>query len=182
MEEHKYLKDFVIAISIIMLLVFGIVDYYLQLSVNKVSEKSKWENMALGQDLLSKINNIESSIYDRKKFSFNVNKDPLEQNLIVKTKKDLLAEWEEQVRNMIRLTSTILPETGEKVASFAYQGKNTEYKIGEKVNGRKITDIQSGEVTYIHNGRKGTFKLQPIPQKPAVISNKKDRKQAQYNW
>jgi len=182
MEEHKYIKDFVIALSVIMLLVFGIVDFYIVKDVNKVPEKSKWENMALGQDLLTEINNIEYSINARKLFVFTVEKDPLEQDLIVKTKTDILEDWKQQVKNMIRLTSTIIPEEGDKVASFAYQDKNTEYKIGEKIAGRKITDIQNGSVDYIYNGKTGVFKLQPIPPKPAVIRDKKNRKQVEYNW
>jgi len=181
MEEHRYLKDFVIAISVIMLLVFAIIDYYLYQDVAKVPQDSKWKTMALGEDLMNKIQNIETSIADRKQFAFTVQKDPLEQNLIVKTKTDILKEWQEQVRNMIRLTSTILPETGKKAASFSYKGETKEYFIGDKIAGRKITDIQNGKVTYVYNGRKGTFKLQPIPEKPQIISEK-SKKKVEYNW
>lgn len=181
MEEHKYLKDFVIAISVIMLLVFAIVDYYLYLDVTKVPTHSKWKNMALGEDLLHKIQNIETSIADRKQFSFTVQKDPLEQNLIVKTKKDILKEWQEQVKNTIRLSSTILPEAGKKAASFSYKGETKEYYIGDKIAGRKITDIQNGKVIYVYNGREGVFTLQPIPEKPQIISEK-SKKKVEYNW
>ena len=145
---------------------------------------NKHKKIALSDDLLKKIQSIEKSIVDRKKFVFTVEKDPLEQNLIVKTQKDLEKQWREEVERMVRLESTIIPVNGQKMASIAYNGKSYLYKIGDTfVNGKKIIDIQEGEVRYSFQGVNKVMNLQKIPARPAEITKKvSSNKQRAYNW
>ena len=121
--EEKYLKDFVIALVVISLIVLLIKDLNLYSKVKVIPANSKYENLALGEQLMEKIQEIETSIKDRKDFVFTVTKDPLEQNLIVKTIKDMEMQWKEDVENMVRLETTIVPEYGKKKAIISYKGK-----------------------------------------------------------
>ncbi len=180
--EQKYIKDFVIAVVVLLLLAFAIKDYYLYLKTDEVPDESKYKKIALSEDLLGKIKNIERSINDRKQFVFSVTKDPLEQNLIVKTKQDLEKQWREEVENMVRLESTIIPEYGDKLASVSYKGSSTMYKIGDDFMKGKITDILPGEILYSYKGSTVSLKTQKIPPKPVEISTKKSKKSREYNW
>ena len=181
--EDKYIKDFVIAVVVIMLIAYGIKDYYLMKTANEVPYESKYKKLALSEELLGQIQNIENSIKDRKQFVFTVRKDPLEQNLIVKTQKDLEKQWKEKVENMIRLQSTIIPEVGDKIASISYKGKVKQYKIGELFENRKITDIEPGVVTYTYKGITDKLIVKKLPPKPVAIQkNKKNIKNIEYNW
>ena len=180
--EQKYLKDFVISMVVILLVAFAIKDYYLYQKIRVVPSESKYKKLALSEKLLRQIQNIETSIQDRKKFVFTVTKDPLEQNLIVKTKKDLEKQWREKVEKMVRLESTIVPQHGSKRAAISFQGKTKIYKIGDKFVRGTIEDIKDGEVIYSYNGKKGTLKVQKIPPKPKEIRATKNKKNREYNW
>ena len=182
--EEKYLKDFVIALVVILLIAFGFKDHSLYGKIKKIPEESKYKKIALGDDLMKQIRNIERSIQDRKQFKFTVQKDPLEQDLIVKTMKDLEKQWKKEIENMVRLESTIVPEKGRKRAAISYKGKTKLYSIGDEFAKGKITDIREGKIIYVYNGREGILKIQKLPEKPAEIVKKKTKtKQTRaYNW
>ena len=182
--EEKYLKDFVIALIVIFCILFVIKDMNLHSKVKVVPEESKYSKMALGDELLRKIQNIESSINDRKSFTFTVTKDPLEQNLIVKTIKDLQMQWREEVENMVRLESTIVPESGNKKVVISYKGETKIYEIGDKFAKGLITDIRQGEISYKTNGVIKVMNIEKLPEKPAIIqkSTKNKKTELDYNW
>jgi hypothetical protein len=148
--------------------------------------------MALSDQLLQKIQKIDSSIQDRKNFVFTVVKDPLEQNLIVKTQKDLEQQWREEVERMVRLAMTIIPLEGEKEAAIEYNGQTKLYKIGDKFDlgegfakgaQGEITDIRAGEISYTINGKSMDMHLKPIPPKPAKLkTDNKAKTIREYNW
>lgn len=180
--ENNHLKDFVISLVVICFIIFGIKDYYLYKHADKVPEDSIYKNLALSQGLLEKINNIERSIQDRKKFKFTITKDPLEQNLIVKTKKDLEDEWRKKVENMLRLEYTIIPATGNKIASIVYKGKTQNYEIGDKFAFGTIVSIADGEIIYKKNDFVGTLKTEKIPPKPQILKKNKTKDNRNLNW
>lgn len=190
--EQKYLKDFVIILVVLMLLAFGIKTSTLYKTIQEVPEDSKFKKMALGEKLLNQIQEIDSSIKDRKNFTFTVEKDPLEQNLIVKTKKDLEKQWREKVESMIRLEMTIIPEIGDKKAAITHQGTTTLYGIGDEFElgnefgdgaKGKIKDIQPGMITYTYRGKDFDMKLSKIPPKPSKLKTERNTKSnREYNW
>lgn len=180
--ENKYLKDFVIALVVILILAFAVNDYYLKKSASKVPVQSKYEQLALSDELLDRIHEIELSIQDRKKFVFTVIKDPLEQNLIVRTKQDLEKLWQEEIENTVRLEATIIPEIGDKLASISYLGETKHYKIGEKFEFGEITDIRPGEISYQYRGGNAVLALSKLPPKPVEIRDQKSQKNREYNW
>ena len=161
---------------------YGIQNYYLYQRVEEVPFESKFKKIALSEKLLKQIHNIERSIQDRKQFVFTVKKDPLEQNLIVKTQKDLEKQWREDVENMIRLQSTIIPDTGDYIASISHKGKTKMYTIGDTFSNRKIVDIQSGKVVYTYKGLTEELVVKKIPPKPVEIQTKKSKRKTEYNW
>lgn len=183
--EEKYLKDFVIALIVIFLILYVIKDMNLYSKVKVVREESKYSEMDLGDELLSQIQKIEFSIQDRKQFVFTVTKDPLEQNLIVRTIKDLELQWREQVENMVRLESTIVPEKGKTQAVISYKGETKIYRVGDKFAKGTITEIRQGELSYKNNGISGVMQIEKLPDKPAVIqkkSTKNKNSELDYNW
>ncbi|NQV17743.1 MAG: hypothetical protein HQ534_04290 [Armatimonadetes bacterium] len=180
--DQKYLKDFVIALVVILLIAFAIKDYYLYQRVQKVPVESEYKKLALGDQLLEQIQDIEHSISDRKGFVFKVDKDPLEQNLIVRTQKDIEAEWREKVESMVRLQSTIIPQNGIEMAAVSYEGETKIYKIGDDFIYGKVVDILEGELIYNFNGKRRSLTLEKIPPKPDEIQKTKSKKERIYNW
>lgn len=167
--DSKYIKDFAIGLTLIMIFVFVLKDVSLFTKTNKVSEESEYTQLSVNQSLMSKIHEIEASISDRKQFVFTVTKDPLERDIIVKNKMDLLEQWTRMVQNMVRLAGTAIDENGATYANIAYQGKIGVYRVGDYVAGRLITNISNQQVTYVMNGQRGVMNLAPIPPKPAEI-------------
>lgn len=181
--EEKYLKDFVIALVVISLILLGVKVSNLYSRVSKVPLESQYKKLALGEELLNNIHNLENSIKERKDFVFTVTKDPLEQNLIVKTIQDLEQQWKQKVESMVRLESTIVPQDGEKKAVISYQGETKIYGVGDTFAKGKITEIRSGEISYLANGKTLTMKIQKLPEKPASIKQSgKNNKTREYNW
>jgi hypothetical protein len=171
--DFKYLKDFAISLTIIMLIVFLLRDAALYRKEINVPAKSIYSKLSVNDSLMSTIQEIEKSIQDRKSFMFTVTKDPLKQDLIVQDKIDLLAQWQNRVRNMVRLAGTLIDEHGKRTAIISYQGTDSRYYVGDYVAGRKIEDIQNGKVLYVANGQKGVMTLEPIPPKPAELEMNK---------
>jgi predicted RND superfamily exporter protein len=181
--EEKYLKDFVIALVVIFTILFIIKVFSLYSRVKTVPEDSIYKELALGDELLENIHNLENSIKERKEFIFTVNSDPLEQNLIVKTIQDLQQQWKEQVESMVRLESTIVPESGKKKAVISHKGETKVYEIGDKFSNGTITDIKIGEIVYKENGKELTMKTEKLPEKPKAIQQSSQSSNIrEYNW
>ncbi len=179
--EKKYLKDFVIVLIVLLLLACGYWNYMQLNKANKVAEESKYKKLALSKDLLDQIQEIEESINDRKGFVFTVTKDPLEQNLIVKTQQDLEKQWRVKIENMVRLTATILPQNGKKLASVAYKGSNELYSIGDEFTLGKIVEISEGKIVYSYSGKNYSLTIEKLPPKPVEIL-KNNKSERSFNW
>jgi hypothetical protein len=177
--DYKYLKDFAISLTIIMLIVFLLKDASLYKKEMNVPVKSVYSKLSVNDSLMASIQDIEKSIQDRKSFMFTVTKDPLKQDLIVQDKIDLLQQWQTMVRNMVRLAGTFIDEHGKRTAIISYQGTDNRYYIGDYIAGRKIEEIQNGRVVYIANGQRGTMYLEPIPPKPVELELNKSNQASQ---
>ncbi len=165
--EGRYIKDFTIALIFLMMIAFGIRGYFLyNQSLEFPDEPDR--NKGISSDLKKEIEDIEQSIQDRKDFAFTVVKDPLEQNLIVKTIIDIEKQWKKEVEATIRLTGTYLVDN-EKIATIEYQGVRNDYRVGDLFEGRKIVDIQKGKILYERGGQQHTLELSPIPEKPKAL-------------
>jgi hypothetical protein len=177
--DYKYLKDFAISLTIIMLVVFLLRDASLYKKEMNVPVKSVYSKLSVNDSLMATILNIEKSIQDRKSFLFTVTKDPLKQDLIVQDRIDLLAQWQIMVKNMVRLAGTFIDEKGKRTAIISYQGTDGRYYIGDYVAGRRIEEIQNGRVIYVANGQRGTMVLEPIPPKPVELEMNKSNQATQ---
>ena len=181
--EEKYIKDLVIALIVILLIVLGVKCNSLYSDIKVIPDESKYKKFALSENLFKQIENIEQSIQDRKEFVFTVIKDPLEQNLIVKTIKDLEKQWRLEVERMVRLESTIVPEIGRKMATISHKGVTKLYSIGDNFFYGKITDIRQREIVYSYKGKDNVLNIQKLPDKPDAISNDDEISQERkYNW
>jgi hypothetical protein len=167
--EFRYLKDFSLALLVILLFAFAVKDYTIYKKVYAVPDKSKYADISVNEELMTKIRTIEGSIADRKMFTFNVSTDPLRQDPVIKDKLDRLQEWEYMIANTVRLAATFIDEDGERCAILAFQGKSSLYHIGDDVAGRKIVEIKSGQIAYTSGGIRSIMTVQPIPPKPADV-------------
>ena len=176
--EGRYIKDFTIALIFLMMIAFGIRGYFLYNQSLAFPDQPD-RNKGISSELKKEIEDIEQSIQDRKDFAFTVVKDPLEQNLIVKTIIDIEKQWKKEVESMIRLTGTYVLNN-ERIATIEYHGVRTDYRIGEKFEGRTIVDIQPGKILYKHGNYEGSLELAPIPEKPKAL--KKDVIVTEQEW
>lgn len=178
--ETRYIKDFTIAILVIILFVFLLKTVNVVNTAQAVPTDSIHKDMAIDAQLIEQIQQIEHSIRDRMDFRFTVTRDPLEQNLIVRTRVDLEQEWRRQVEAIIRLAATYVDEEGNRRAAIAYRGQTRLYAIGDYIDNNRIVDINVGNITLMYQGRESTLELKPIPPKPAQID---DRSRTQeYIW
>lgn len=178
--ETRHLKDFTVAIIVIILFAFVLKAVNVVNTAQAVPSQSIYEDMAIDEQLLDQIQQIEHSIRDRMDFVFTITRDPLEQNLIVRTRVDLEEEWRRKVEQMIRLAATYVDEFDNRHAAIAYQGEINLYNVGDYIENSLIVDIKAGEITLSYQGHENTLLLEPIPPKPAQID---DRTRTQeYIW
>lgn len=178
--ETRHLKDFSVAVVVIILFVFLLKTINVGRSVQEVPAESRYKDMAIDQQLLEQIQQIEHSIRDRMDFIFTVTRDPLEQNLIVRTRVDLEQEWRRKVEAMIRLAATYIDERGQKKAAIAYRGKTELYGIGDYIEQNQIIDIDTGRITLLYRGREQSLEITPIPPKPVQIDQR--ARTQEYIW
>ncbi len=129
--EHRHVKDLFWVVVVLAAIILGAVNYRAFSRENKIPMQSKYSKMALSEELLQQIKQIETSISDRQSFVFLVKKDPLEQNLIVKTKVDLEKEWQAKVNSIMRLAATFIADDSQW-ATIEYKGKSNVYKVGRR--------------------------------------------------
>jgi type II secretory pathway component PulC len=167
--ETRFIKDLALSLIAILLFSFAVKDYLIYSKVNSVPAQSIYSDISVNEQLMTKIKTIESSIQDRKMFTFNVPTDPLRQDPVIKDKLDRLQAWEDMVANLVRVAATFVDEDNQRVAIIAYQGKSSLYRIGDTVAGRRIEDIKNGQVIYTSGGIRSVMTVQPIPPKPADL-------------
>ena len=170
--QDRYIKDLALALGVIILIVFGVRVFFLYQKEAKVPSDSIYTRLALSPELLEQITQIEDSIKERKEFRFTVRRDPLKQDLIVQTRLDLLKEWEEMVRRMMRLTAVIEDETGGKSAIISWNGKNNRVEVGDVLNNKRITRIEMDRVEYSEGGMRGVFIPQKVPPRPVPLETR----------
>lgn len=164
--QLRYVKDFAIALIVIILLAFGIRLYTVYYQVEAIPDKSIHSKESVSDTLLNKIKGIETSIQERKNFVFSTTRDPLRQGNIIKDKMDLEKEFEDMVRNMFRLSTTAIDENGNKIAYIEYQNAIHAAKVGDTVEGRRIVDIGERTMRYFYAGNTYTVELTARPPMP----------------
>jgi len=166
--QHRFIKDFAIALIFIITLVLGIRIYTFHFQIKKISDNSIYAEEQVSQDLLERIKKIENSIEDRKMFAFTVSRDPLREGNIIKDKADRMKEYEDMVRNTFRLASVT-----NDYAIFEYQGATHVAKVGDSIEGRRIIsiDVANDSVTYSVGGNTMTVRRSAIPPLPKDDEN-----------
>ncbi len=164
--QLRYVKDFAIILIVISILVIGGRLLSLNRSVSKVPDKSIYSKESVSDTLLNKIKGIEQSIQERKNFVFSINRDPLRQGNIIKDRFDQEKEFMDMVKNTFRLSSTSVTDDGQKIATIEYQDMNYYARIGDTVEGRRITDIGDNWMRYYYGGSTYTVELSPRPVMP----------------
>ena len=164
--QLRFIKDFAIALIVIILFAMALRLLALNNSWKKVPEKSIHTAESVSDTLLNKIKTIENSIQDRKNFVFNSTRDPLRQGNIIKDKVDKEREFEDMVRNTFRLATTAKDQYGNKIAYIEYLNQLFEARVGDVVQGRRILDIGDSTLRYSYNGIVTTTELAPRPAKP----------------
>lgn len=164
--QLRFIKDFAIALIVIILFAMALRLLALNSSWKKVPEKSIHTAESVSDTLLNKIKTIENSIQDRKNFVFNSTRDPLRQGNIIKDKVDKEREFEDMVRSTFRLATTAKDERGNKIAYIEYMDRLYEAKIGDNVEGRRILDIGDRTLRYSYGGSTITTELSARPARP----------------
>jgi hypothetical protein len=185
--EKNYLKDIVVTLMVFIIIAFAIKTYSLYRQNDEVPYESRYKHIALSPELLAQIEDIEVSIQDRQQFVFTVESDPLEQDLIVRTQRDLEKQWREMVEQMVRLQSIIIPEVGNRIAAISYQGRINLYEVGDEFEFGTIAEIHNDYIVYEQNGARGELKVQKLPPRPShpgdresTITSQQD--QRDLNW
>lgn len=180
--ETRHIKDFTLAVVVIILIAFLIHAIGIMRTSFEIPDESIYKDLAIDQQLLAQIQQIEESISDRMDFVFTVTRDPLEQNIVVRTQVDLEQEWREKVKSMIRLAATYVDDRGNRRASIDYQGEVKAYEIGDYIDNNRIESIVSGRVTLAYNGREQILEVEPIPSRPRRIERDRRDRQREYVW
>ncbi|HNX37218.1 MAG TPA: hypothetical protein PL124_03760 [Candidatus Cloacimonadota bacterium] len=162
--QFRFVKDFAIALIVIALLVLAIRLYAIHIQGSKVPDKSIYTKESVSDTLLNRIKTIETSIQDRKMFTFNSTRDPLRQGNIIKDKVDREKEYADMIRNTFRLSTTAFDEFGNKIAYVEYMDKIYGGRVGDVIEGRRISSIGENTMTYYYGGGYNTISVQPRPR------------------
>lgn len=164
--QYRFLKDFAIALVFILLLILSVKLFTVQRSVAQIPESSIHTKESVSDTLMTKIKSIETSIQDRKMFAFTVTRDPLRQGNIIKDKVDIAKEHEERVKNTFRLSTTAIDENGNKIAYIEYLGRIHAARVGDSIEGRRITEISDRSIRYSLGGQNYSLEISSRPSMP----------------
>jgi len=164
--QLRFVKDLAIALIVILLFAMALRLLAIDRQWSKVPVKSIHTSESVSDTLLSKIKRIENSIQDRKMFVFSSNRDPLRQGNIIKDKADRENEFKEMLLNTFRLATTARDEYGNKIAYIEYQDRIHGGRVGDVIEGRRITSIGESTITYYYGGQSYTTRVQPRPERP----------------
>jgi len=181
--QDRYIKDLAILLCVIVVIVLCFRVYYVYNRIHKIPKESPWSTLALDDELLAKIQQIDESISERKEFRFRVTRDPLKQDLIVQTRLDLLAEWEAMVKRTMRLSSMIEDNQGNRLALVEYEGKSNMIKVGDTLGNRRFTslDFTNRRLYYTENGITQYMVESKVPPKPVQLESR-SAAATSYNW
>ncbi len=164
--QARFVKDFAIALIVILLVAYAVRLYTVNHKTRVVPEQSKHTEKAVSDTLLGIIKSIETSIQDRKNFVFSNIRDPLRQGNIIKDRFDLEKEYAEMIRNTFRPTGTYIDqETGKRMVNIDYLGRIYTGGVNDVIEGRRITWIDEQNIG-IYYGGPHTLAVQRIPPKP----------------
>ncbi len=178
--QFRFVKDLAVALIFIAILVLGVQLASVQKKTTDIPDNSIHSKESVSDTLMSKIKSIESSIQDRKMFAFNVTRDPLRQGNIIKDQVDLLKEHEERVRNTFRLSTTAIDEFGNKIAYIEFLGRIHAAKVGDTIEGRRITEISDRSIRYTLGGNSHTLAISARPPMPKTDSGQFDMSKFNY--
>lgn len=164
--QTRFVKDLAIALIVILLMIMVVRLVMVNQQINTIPERSIYSKESVSDSLMSQIRNIEKSIQDRKMFVFTTKKDPLRQGNIIKDKADRLQEYQEMVRNLFRLATTAVDESGNKIAYIEHQDALHEAREGDTLFGRRIIEIKDKSIRYSMGGNIYTANLMPRPEMP----------------
>lgn len=162
--QFRFVKDLAIALIVIALLVLAIRLYTIHVTGDKIPEKSIYTKESVSDTLLNRIKTIENSIQDRKMFTFNITRDPLRQGNIIKDRVDREKEFDDMVKNTFRLSTTAIDENGNKIAYVEYLDRVFGGRVGDVIEGRRITSITDNSMTYYYGGGYVTTYVQARPR------------------
>ncbi|MBW6514288.1 MAG: hypothetical protein K0B87_05975 [Candidatus Syntrophosphaera sp.] len=164
--QVRFIKDFAIALIVILLLAFAIRLYSMNVKRNSIPDQSRYTDESVTDTLKARILSIESSIQDRQNFVFSVRHDPLRQGNIIKDRFDLTKEFEEMLRNTFRPTGTYIDQnSGKRLVTVEYQDKIFSGGVGDVIEGRRITWIDEKNIGIYFGGAQ-TLAIQPRPAMP----------------
>ena len=175
--QLRYVKDFAIALIVLLLLAYAIRLYTINQVAKKIPDKSKYTNESVSDSLRTKIRLIESSIEDRQNYVFAITHDPLKQGNIIKDKFDLSKEFEEMVRNTFRPTGTYIDkDTGRRLVTIEFQDRIYTGRVGDVIEGRRINAINEQSITIYYGGDQ-VLAIQPRPVMPTVVEEQQAQNQ-----
>lgn len=164
--QVRFIKDFAIALIVILLLAYAIRLYSMNVKRNSIPDKSRYTDESVTDTLKARILSIESSIQDRQNFVFSIKHDPLRQGNIIKDRFDLTKEFEEMIRNTFRPTGTYIDEnSGKRLVTVEFQDKIYTGGVGDIIEGRRITWIDEKNIG-IYFGGPQTLAIKSRPEIP----------------
>lgn len=164
-RRENFIWGFLLVVATILIFYIGIKTYSISKEVRAFKAEEAQDVQGADPQLLETVTNLEHELKDRLDYIFRTKKDPLKLSAVVKSPKLLaslgynqLGEGEEDMR----LNLTVIGEN--PYASIKFMGKFETVRIGDKIGGFKVLEIDAKKVVIRQGNKTVTLYNRPAPE------------------
>jgi hypothetical protein len=155
-----------ILLVIVVVCVVGIGRYYVVTrEIDRIEAEDARRVIGSDRVLLETVENLENTLNERITYQFMSDSDPLDLTKVVTSQaflRKIGADKQDPDAQIMRLAATVVGDDGSATAVIRYLGTGHILRVGDLLEGWKITEIGQEEVVMVRRGERQVLVNRPI--------------------
>ncbi len=165
-ERERLLWNVLIILLLIVAGYEGYNAYRMGQQVRKYQAAMAHESLGSADPQLSEtISGLEGELQDRLNYEFTINKDPLDLTQVIHAKR-FLAQlgFQESIESQTRMRLSCTIMSDKPAAIIKYQGRSRIMRIGDDLNGYRLSEIKPEQCVLTRSGERLTLVTEKSPE------------------
>ena len=164
-RRENFIWGFLLIAAIVIMFYIGVKTYSISKEVRAFRSEEAQDVQGADPQLLETVTNLERDLKERLAYVFKTDSDPLKLSAVVKSPKLLASLGYNQVgqgEEDMRLNLTVLGKN--PYASIKYMGKFETVRIGDRIGGFSVTQIDAKKVVLRKGNKTVQLYNRPSPE------------------